>query len=265
MRQVYVNGQIVPESAAKISVFDRGFLFADGVYEVFAILGGRLIDYDGHVRRLKRLLGELEMRAPLADHQLLGAIGSLVELNALDEGLVYLPVARGAADRDFAYPSEDVSSSLVMFTQTKSPLASPLANRHQDRHPPRFALAAARYLNGAAALLFHGQEGNQAARRRRRLACRGRAGNGGHLQQRLYRDARSLPFHLERHNACSDPRSGQQGGRALGEAIFRPGSACRFGGFRHLGGGFVLPVVAVVGQAISSGAVAPVAARLQKI
>jgi D-alanine transaminase len=127
MRQVYVNGQIMPESEAKISVLDRGFLFADAVYEVAAVLGGRLIDYDGHVRRLKRSLDELEMRAPLPDEELLSTIRRVVELNTLNEGLVYLQVTRGAADRDFSYPDENVSPSLVIFTQAKSLLNNPLA------------------------------------------------------------------------------------------------------------------------------------------
>ena len=127
MRKVYVNGQIVPEAEAKISVFDRGFLFADGVYEVVAILGGKLIDYDGHVRRLKRSLGELELRAPLDDDALLSAIRSVVSENALVEGMVYLQITRGAADRDFAYPGDDVAPTLVMFTQAKALIDNPVA------------------------------------------------------------------------------------------------------------------------------------------
>ncbi len=127
MRKVYVNGQIGPESEARISVFDRGFLFADGVYEVVAVLGGKLIDYDGHVRRLKRSLRELQMRAPLGDDALLGAIRSVVEQNGLEEGMVYLQVTRGVADRDFAYPGDDVVPSLVMFTQAKALLDNPAA------------------------------------------------------------------------------------------------------------------------------------------
>ena len=127
MRKVYVNGRIVPEPEAKISVFDRGFLFADGVYEVVAVLGGKLIDYDGHVRRLKRSLDELDLRAPLDDDALLDAIRSVVGENALAEGMVYLQITRGVADRDFAYPGDDVAPSLVMFTQTKALIDNPAA------------------------------------------------------------------------------------------------------------------------------------------
>lgn len=127
MRQVYVNGQIVPETEANISVFDRGFLFADGVYEVVSVLEGKLIDYAAHMIRLHRSLDELDLKSPLDDAALLAAIRSLVETNGLKQGLVYLQVTRGAADRDFAFPAPDVRPSLVMFTQVKNLLENPAA------------------------------------------------------------------------------------------------------------------------------------------
>ena len=127
-RTFYVNGEFVPESEAKISVLDRGFLFADGVYEVTTVLGGRLIDNAAHMARLARSLGELAMAPPASDDEILDAQRRLVEMNGVDEGLVYLQVSRGVADRDFAYPASP-SSSLVMFTQEKNISASPAATR----------------------------------------------------------------------------------------------------------------------------------------
>jgi D-alanine transaminase len=118
-RIVYVNGDYLPEEAAKISVFDRGFLFADGVYEVTSVLDGRLVDFPGHLARLHRSLGELEMPAPVADAELEGIHRELVARNGLVEGLVYLQVTRGPAERDFAYPPEP-RPSLVMFTQARA-------------------------------------------------------------------------------------------------------------------------------------------------
>ena len=118
-RTVYVNGEFVPEEAARISVFDRGFLFADGIYEVTAVLEGRLIDFPGHLRRMHRSLGELDMPAPVGDAALESLHRELVARNGLEEGLVYLQITRGAADRDFAYPAEP-EPSLVMFTQARS-------------------------------------------------------------------------------------------------------------------------------------------------
>ncbi|MEM9395591.1 MAG: D-amino-acid transaminase [Pseudomonadota bacterium] len=125
-RIVYVNGDFVPEEEAKISVFDRGFLFADGVYEVTSVLDGKLIDFEGHAKRLERSLSELEMDAPVSMDELLEIHRELVARNDVAEGLVYLQVTRGAADRDFAYPT-DAEPSLVLFTQSKTLAASPAA------------------------------------------------------------------------------------------------------------------------------------------
>ncbi|MDJ0992958.1 MAG: D-amino-acid transaminase [Dinoroseobacter sp.] len=125
-RIVYVNGEFVPEEEAKISVFDRGFLFADGVYEVTSVLDGKLIDFDGHAKRLERSLSELEMDAPVTMEELLDIHRELVARNEVNEGLVYLQVTRGAADRDFAYP-EGAAPSLVLFTQSKSLAEAPAA------------------------------------------------------------------------------------------------------------------------------------------
>jgi D-alanine transaminase len=127
-RIVYVNGAYLPEEKAKISVFDRGFLFADGVYEVSSVLRGKLIDNQGHLARLHRSLGELDMAAPASDAEIETIQKTLIEKNDVDEGLVYLQVTRGAADRDFAYP-EGVKPSLVMFTQKKNVIASPQASK----------------------------------------------------------------------------------------------------------------------------------------
>jgi D-alanine transaminase len=126
-RIVYVNGAYLPEEEAKISVFDRGFLFADGVYEVTSVLRGNLIDNPGHLARLHRSLGELDMAAPARDDEIEQIQKALVEKNQIDEGLVYLQVTRGAADRDFAYPM-GVAPSLVMFTQQKKLVANPQAD-----------------------------------------------------------------------------------------------------------------------------------------
>jgi len=127
-RTFYVNGDFVAEQDAKISVLDRGFLFADAVYEVSTVLKGRLIDNTAHLRRLARSLSELSMAAPCSDDEILSAQLKLVELNNLDEGLLYLQVSRGVADRDFAYPV-DAKSSLVMFTQAKNLLDAPMAEK----------------------------------------------------------------------------------------------------------------------------------------
>jgi len=130
-RTVYVNGEYLPENEAKVSVFDRGFLFADAVYEVTSVLDGKLIDFEGHAVRLQRSLDELEMASPCTKEELLEIHRKLVELNGIEEGLVYLQVSRGSdGDRDFVFPSADTPPSLVLFTQNKPGLAdSPAAKK----------------------------------------------------------------------------------------------------------------------------------------
>ncbi|WP_022953697.1 D-amino-acid transaminase [Leucothrix mucor] len=125
-RIVYVNGEFVPEADAKVSVFDRGFMFADGVYEVSSVLRGKLIENNGHMVRLRRSLSELEMPSPATDEEIEAIQKELIKRNNLDEGLVYLQVTRGAADRDFAYP-KGVAPTLVMFTQAKNVLGNPIS------------------------------------------------------------------------------------------------------------------------------------------
>lgn len=128
-RTVYVNGRYVPESEASVSVFDRGFLFADGIYEVTAVLKGRLVDFEGHAARLHRSLNELNMHLSLNDNALRDIHRQLIDKNALQEGLVYLQVTRGAADRDFIYPEAQTPATVVAFTQQKAIIDSPLAER----------------------------------------------------------------------------------------------------------------------------------------
>lgn len=116
-RITYVNGAFVPEEEAKVSIFDRAFLMADGVYEVTTVIGGKLIDFPGHMARLKRSLGELRMAVPADEAELLAIHRELVSRNALNEGLIYLQVSRGVADRDFLFPPEGTPPGLVLFTQ----------------------------------------------------------------------------------------------------------------------------------------------------
>ena len=129
-RTVYVNGTYLPEAEATVSIFDRGFLMADGVYEVTSVLEGKLIDFAGHCARLARSLSELEMASPCSDADLLAIHRELVVRNDVVDGMVYLQVTRGnPGDRDFAYPAADVPPTLVLFTQSKPGLAENPAAR----------------------------------------------------------------------------------------------------------------------------------------
>ncbi len=125
MRTVYVNGEYLPETEASISIFDRGFLMADGVYEVTSVLGGKLIDFDGHAERLKRSLDELQMEHPVSDEELLAIHRELVARNEVVDGGGYLQITRGApGDRDFVFPDPaETKPTVVLFTQSKPGLA----------------------------------------------------------------------------------------------------------------------------------------------
>jgi len=131
-RIVHVNGAYLPEREARVSVFDRGFLMADGVYEVTSVLDGKIVDFAGHAARLHRSLAEMEMACPVGDAELLDIHRELVARNGVEEGMVYLQITRGAPpERDFAYPDPGtVPPTIVLFTQSKPGLAdSPLARK----------------------------------------------------------------------------------------------------------------------------------------
>ncbi|MXQ12160.1 D-amino-acid transaminase [Microvirga makkahensis] len=118
-RIAYVNGSYVLESEARISVFDRGFLFGDSIYEVSAVIGGHLIDNDLHLDRLERSLRELDIPMPLPRNEIVVMQRTLIARNELDEGVVYLQVTRGSEDRNFDY-SDTLKPSFVAFTQKKT-------------------------------------------------------------------------------------------------------------------------------------------------
>ena len=125
-RIAYVNGTYIDEADAKISIFDRGFLFADGVYEVTPIVNGKLIDYDAHSERLERSLRELKMAWPCSKAELKTMHEQLVARNNLVEGIIYMQVTRGVADRMFNFP-KDITSSLVAFPQVMTLVDNPNA------------------------------------------------------------------------------------------------------------------------------------------
>lgn len=119
-RIVYLNGNYMPETQATVSIFDRGFVMGDAVYEVTTVLGGKLIDFAGHMARLKRSLAELKMPVPLTDDEILAAHRRLLDENAITDGMVYLQISRGnGGDRDFVFPPADTPQTVVMFTWDK--------------------------------------------------------------------------------------------------------------------------------------------------
>ena len=119
-RQAYVNGRYVPHGAAVVHIEDRGYQFADGVYEVVPVVRGRLIDEDPHLDRLERSLGELEIAMPMTRHALKLVSRQLMRRNRLSNGFLYMQVTRGVAPRDHKFPRA-ARPALVMTTRQMSP------------------------------------------------------------------------------------------------------------------------------------------------
>ena len=126
-RTAYLNGAFLPLDEARLPVMDRGFLFADGIYEVAAVLHGRLVDNAAHLARLDRSLSEIGIRNPHTAEAWERLETELVAKNGVREGLVYIQVTRGVAERDFSFPKGDVAPTVVMFTQEKAIVNNPLA------------------------------------------------------------------------------------------------------------------------------------------
>jgi D-alanine transaminase len=125
-RTIFLNGSFLPAEDAKVPVMDRGFLFADGVYEGMGVLGGRLVDNDAHLERLERSLAEVRIPNPYLQREWTRLEEELVSRNGMAEGFLYLQVTRGVAERDFLFPKA-AAPTVMMFTQAKAIVNAPLA------------------------------------------------------------------------------------------------------------------------------------------
>jgi D-alanine transaminase len=118
-RIAYVNGRYVPHREAAVHIEDRGYQFADGVYEVTAVRGGRLVDEERHLKRLDRSLGELKIAQPMSHAALKFVCREVVRRNGVRDGIVYLQVTRGVAPRDHSFPKDAAPSIVVTSRRTK--------------------------------------------------------------------------------------------------------------------------------------------------
>lgn len=116
-RIAYVNGQYLPHTGAVVHIEDRGFQFADGVYEVWSVFDGRLADFDGHMTRLQRSLSELRIRMPMSPQALTIVLKETIRRNRVDNGIVYLQITRGTARRDHPFPSPDTPPSVIVTSR----------------------------------------------------------------------------------------------------------------------------------------------------
>ena len=120
-RIAYVNGRYLPHGEAGVHIEDRGLQFADAIYEVFGVLGGRVQDEEGHLDRLERSVGEIGMAMPMGRESLKLVTRELVRRNRMRDGLIYLQVTRGAVRRDHPVPNEPPRPTFIMTTRAIDP------------------------------------------------------------------------------------------------------------------------------------------------
>jgi D-alanine transaminase len=120
-RIAYVDGQYLPHRSAGVHIEDRGYQFADGVYEVLAVLGGQMVDETAHLQRLARSLGELQIAMPMSQAALKIVLREAVRRNGVEDGIVYIQVTRGAAPRDHAFPKESKPVLVVTSRRRRRP------------------------------------------------------------------------------------------------------------------------------------------------
>jgi D-alanine transaminase len=272
-RIAYVNGAFCPISEAKVSVLDRGFLFADGIYEVNAVIDGHLIDTPRHMARLERSTREIGMRLRETPERIEAIERELIERNGLTEGVVYLQATRGAEDRDFL-PSSGLEPTLVLFTQAKALVDAPAAKTGitvatvPDIRWGRRDIKSVMLL----AQVLAKQEAARAGAQDAWLVADGMVTEGASstawiltADGRLVTRAKS---HVTLPGCTSDALTDLV--RELGLTIdFRPFSLEEAYGakeaFNSAAGSLVLPIVAIDGRPIGNGAPGPVAMRLREL
>ena len=120
-RVAYVNGRYVPHAQAGVHIDDRGYQFADGVYEVIALIKGKFLDEEGHLDRLERSLGELRIASPMSRKALSHVLRETVRQNRIASGIVYVQITRGVARRDHPFPADTAPSIVVTARRIKGP------------------------------------------------------------------------------------------------------------------------------------------------
>ncbi len=274
-RIVYLNGEYIPEEEAKVSVFDRGFVMGDAVYEVTSVLDGKILEFEGHMNRLGRSLAELEMTCDLTRDEWIEIHRELVKRNDLDEGMIYLQVSRGnAGDRDFHYPPEGTPPTVVLYTQAKPNLADdPKAKQGikvislpdlrwhrrdiktvQLLYPSMAKMAAEKAGKNDAwfvedGFVTEGSSNNVYIVKGNKIITR-------HLSHDILHGitrASLLKYAAEAQMEIEERPFTIEEAQAADEAFFTSASA------------FVMPVVEIDGESVGEGAVGPVAKRLREI
>ncbi len=271
-RIVYVNGRYVPESEAAVSIFDRGFLFADGVYEVTAVVDGRLVDYDPHMERLDRSLSEIQMAWPCTRPALRRMHDELIRRNGLGQGWVYMQMTRGAADRDFKFP-KDVEGTLVGFTQIKEIIDNPDAVKGVKVITVPDIRWLRRDIKSVMLLapVLGKQQAHAAGAFEAWMVEDGMVTEGTSSNAYIVKDGRVITRSLSNRILAGVTRRAlfalaEQHGVEIAERSFSPDEAYSADeAFLTSATNFVLPIVEIDGRRIGGGQPGPVARRLRSL
>ena len=271
-RTVYVNGSFCTEDEAKISVFDRGFLFADAVYEVIAVLDGKLVNFARHMHRLRRSLGEIDVAEPLSETDYLSVMRQLVSENQLDEGLVCLEISRGVADRDFLYP-DGLEPTVVMFTQVKT-MVNSVNSRNGVKLKSSDDIRWARRdikSTGMLAQVMAKQAARLAGADETIMVADGYVTEGGSCNIYIVKDGVVITRHLSNEILAGITRASlmslaRENRIKIEEHPFTLDEAYAADEmFTSSASTFICPVVAIDGRPVNSGMIGPVVRELQGI
>ncbi|WBO22142.1 D-amino-acid transaminase [Sphingomonas abietis] len=272
-RIAYLNGSFLPLEDTRISILDRGFLFADGIYEVTAVLDGRLVDTPRHMARLARSAREIGMRLRETTEQIETIERELIARNGLIEGLVYLQATRGTdADRDFL-SAADLEPTLVMFTQAKALIDAPAARTGISVATVPDIRWGRRDIKSVMLLaqVLAKQEAVRAGAQDAWLVADGMVTEGASSTAWILTQGGTLVTRSKSHvtlPGCTGDALAALVGE-LGLTIdFRPFSVeealAAKEAFNSAAGSLILPVVAIDGQPIGDGAPGPVTTRLRE-
>ncbi|WP_086288537.1 D-amino acid aminotransferase [Campylobacter devanensis] len=126
MQKVFLNGEFIDKDSAKISIFDRGFIFGDGIYEVVPVINSIIVEKDGFWDRFQRSLNEISLNLPYTNDEFESILNNLIEINSLKEGGLYIQITRGVAPRDFSFV-KGVKPTIMAFAFSDSVLEHPAA------------------------------------------------------------------------------------------------------------------------------------------
>lgn len=273
VRTVYVNGEYLPETEGKISIFDRGFLFADGVYEVCAVINGKLVDYPAHMERLGRSLGELRMGWPCSRAELDAMHEELIRRNELKEGIIYMQVTRGVADRAFNFPKAETKPTLIAFTQLMNLANNPNAvtgikvittpDLRWARRDIKTVMLLAPVLGKQSAYEQGAQEGW--------MVENGHVTEGTSSNAYIVKDGRVITRHLSNEILAGCTRRAlmrlaKEHGVEIVERPFTPEEAYAADeAFLTSASQFVMPIVEIDGHRIGGGQPGPVVRKLREL